>query len=284
MKLLLHACCGPCSLEPVRVLHEAGHQVCLAYMNSNIYPEAEYERRRDTLHDWAESLNIPFLEGNYDPSAWEDAVAGWNDVGRLAGWNEARGVAGWNEAGGTAIPNRNERRGNSLGCNPERGLVHATSDKLDEGRENGLEEEPVSSPCNGLGGNSDDKPGSLREGRCRLCYRLRFAEAAAYASTHGFEGICTTLSVSPYQFGKVIQEELEAAAQRRGIKAHFVDFSPLYPEATRRSRELGMYRQNYCGCRFSLDEAAAERAERRQARKAVKGAPERQQPKPGSPV
>ena len=43
----------------------------------------------------------------------------------------------------------------------------------------------------------------------------------------------------------------------------FEDYRPFYDEATHRSRELGMYRQNYCGCRFSDAEAAAERAERK---------------------
>jgi len=41
------------------------------------------------------------------------------------------------------------------------------------------------------------------------------------------------------------------------------DFRDRYGEATRRSRELGMYRQNYCGCRYSKEEAAQEREARR---------------------
>jgi predicted adenine nucleotide alpha hydrolase (AANH) superfamily ATPase len=44
------------------------------------------------------------------------------------------------------------------------------------------------------------------------------------------------------------------------------DFRDRYPEATRRSRGLGMYRQNYCGCRYS----EAEAAEARERRKAAK--------------
>ncbi len=41
------------------------------------------------------------------------------------------------------------------------------------------------------------------------------------------------------------------------------DFRDRYPEAVRRSRELGMYRQNFCGCRYSDIEAAAARAARK---------------------
>ena len=42
----------------------------------------------------------------------------------------------------------------------------------------------------------------------------------------------------------------------------FRDFRCRYGQATQRSRALGMYRQNYCGCRFSIAEAAAERERR----------------------
>jgi predicted adenine nucleotide alpha hydrolase (AANH) superfamily ATPase len=48
------------------------------------------------------------------------------------------------------------------------------------------------------------------------------------------------------------------------------DFRERYGDATRRSRELGMYRQNYCGCRYSEDEAAGQRERRRTERAARK--------------
>ena len=111
-----------------------------------------------------------------------------------------------------------------------------------------------------------------REARCRACYRLRFEEAARYAREHGYAALGTTLSVSPYQYTRIIREELERACAREGIEARFADYRPFYDEATRRSREGGMYRQNYCGCRFSDAEAAAERDQRRAARRAARAA------------
>ena len=50
------------------------------------------------------------------------------------------------------------------------------------------------------------------------------------------------------------------------------DFRPHYPESVTDSRERGMYRQNYCGCRFSAAEAALERQAMRDWRKAAKAA------------
>ena len=115
---------------------------------------------------------------------------------------------------------------------------------------------------------------ALREARCRACYRLRFEEAARVASERRFDAVGTTLSVSPYQFTEVIREELERAAAAAGVRALFEDYRPFYDEATRRSRATGMYRQNFCGCRFSEAEAAAERAERKRARAAERAAQE----------
>ena len=88
----------------------------------------------------------------------------------------------------------------------------------------------------------------------------------------GFEYVSTTLAVSPYQLFDACGEILRAVAPRFGLEPVWRDFRPYYPEATRESREMGMYRQNYCGCRFSAAEAAIERHEARDARKAAKAA------------
>ena len=194
MKILLHACCGPCSLEPVRLLHEAGHEITIAYVNSNIYPPEEYTKRSDTLRAWAQEENIPVIEGLYRPEIWE-------------------------------------KRAGHFGIKQE-----------------------------------------TRPNRCRECYALRLEEVASYAKEHGFDAIASTLTVSPYQYTFIIEEELTRVARQYGLTAVFEDFRPFYEEATRRSKALGMYRQNYCGCRISKAEAATERKERKEQRKAQKEA------------
>ncbi len=98
--------------------------------------------------------------------------------------------------------------------------------------------------------------GADRARRCRACYALRLAEACRVAQERGFEFVGTTLAVSPYQLFDTCNDVLERLAAARGLTPVIRDFRPYYPEATRRSRELGMYRQNYCGCRFSAVEAA----------------------------
>ena len=118
------------------------------------------------------------------------------------------------------------------------------------------------------------RAGAPCEDRCRVCYRMRLEEAARYAQEHGFEAISTTLAVSPYQLSEICHEELQKAARSHGLECVWEDFRPYYPEATRRSRALGMYRQNYCGCLVSKAEADTERAQRKREKAAARAARE----------
>ncbi len=106
-----------------------------------------------------------------------------------------------------------------------------------------------------------------RKTRCRLCYKLRFNELAKTASENGFEAIGTTLSISPYQFSDEIKKTLSEMAKKWGVASAFEDYSNIYFESVERSKSLGMYRQNYCGCCYSKQEAEIERAARKAARK-----------------
>jgi predicted adenine nucleotide alpha hydrolase (AANH) superfamily ATPase len=191
VRIALHACCGPCLLEPYDALAVAGDEVVVFYANPNIHPREEYERRRDTLMEYARERGIRVEELVYDRGAWETAVAGLEDD---------------------------------------------------------------------------------RAARCRACFGVRLGAVAARAAELGLDAVATTLTVSPYQDPAAIREAGEAACAEAGVAFLVTDFRHLYPEAVRRSRELGMYRQAFCGCRYSGDEAAEAR-ERRRVQRAVKGSP-----------
>jgi predicted adenine nucleotide alpha hydrolase (AANH) superfamily ATPase len=111
-----------------------------------------------------------------------------------------------------------------------------------------------------------------REARCRACYAFRFERLARRAAEHGFGAIATTLSISPWQFTDIMASELAAAARRCGLASAFSDYRALFPLSVQKSKEAGMYRQNYCGCRWSQTEAELERAARKAARKAAREA------------
>ena len=63
MNVLLHICCAPCAIYPIRALREEGHQVTGFFYNPNIHPYYEYRKRLDTLINYAETVD---LELKYD--------------------------------------------------------------------------------------------------------------------------------------------------------------------------------------------------------------------------
>ena len=77
MNLLLHICCGPCSLMPVLRLREMGHTVTGLFVNPNIQPLAEYLRRREAAAQAAERLNLPMIwQDDWDLPAWIASLGG----------------------------------------------------------------------------------------------------------------------------------------------------------------------------------------------------------------
>ena len=87
--------------------------------------------------------------------------------------------------------------------------------------------------------------------RCGFCYAMRLRRAAAVARKGKFEAFSTTLLVSPYQKHDLINEIGSAVGEEYGVPFHYVDFRPGFKDATARSRDLQMYRQQYCGCIYS---------------------------------
>jgi predicted adenine nucleotide alpha hydrolase (AANH) superfamily ATPase len=76
LKVLLHTCCGPCTIVPLRRLREEGDEVFGVYANPNIQPYTEWDRRRQALEALAEAEGLRLLpHANYDPVEWLRAVS-----------------------------------------------------------------------------------------------------------------------------------------------------------------------------------------------------------------
>lgn len=254
--LALHACCGPCSLEPVRLLREEGFEPTIFWSNPNIQPQEEYDRRLETLVRWAKENDIKLVNC---------------DAGDTNGGND-RG----NEEGIGSI-NSGAYNDSTDGVNSGSNARGHDSCKKSATRQQylrGIWEEKVAPKAKKALLKTDK---TLRENRCRECYALRLEESACEADARGFKFFSTTLAVSPYQHFEVCAQEVTKAAAAHGMEPVWRDFRSHYPEATRRSRSLGMYRQKYCGCRFSASEAALEK----KARKAEKARRERSQGQEG---
>ena len=172
MRILLHACCGPCSVKCVEILRGEGIKPALFWYNPNIHPFLEFENRREALRAFAETAGLEVI--------WEEG---------------AYGLRPFLAAVGT-----------DFGA------------------------------------------------RCDVCYRMRLEAAARYAARHGFDGFSTTLLISPYQKHERLRTLAEQAAETFGSAFIYRDFRPAFRAGQQATREMGLYRQKYCGCVFSEEE------------------------------
>ncbi len=166
--ILLHICCAPCLIFPLRILREEGNEVYGLFYNPNIHPYLEYRRRLDALTSYADQEGLTIIG--------EDAY--------------------------------------SLDLFLRQVVFR-------------------------------------EEQRCRYCYRLRLSHAARIAKKGGFGAFTTTLHYSRYQKHDLIREIAEDVAVTHGISFFYRDFREGWSEGVRVSKEIGMYRQPYCGCIYS---------------------------------
>jgi hypothetical protein len=171
MKLLLHICCGPCSIYPIRVLRENCFALSGFFSGGNIHPYTECLKRLDTLRTYAEQIELPLIvDQTYDLE----------------------------------------------------GFLRNTTFRETE--------------------------------RCRFCYYDRLTATAQIAKQEGFDTFSTTLLYSKYQKHDLIRAVGERVSQESGVPFHYQDFRPGWKEGVVLSKELGMYRQQYCGCIYSEKE------------------------------
>jgi hypothetical protein len=90
--------------------------------------------------------------------------------------------------------------------------------------------------------------------RCKSCYALRLEKTAKEAQKQGFDAFTTTLLISPYQDFEQITSTGREFEDRYNIEFYHKDFRPYFRDAMDLSKELGLYRQKYCGCFLSEQE------------------------------
>lgn len=174
-RFLLHACCAPCSIAVIDELRRA-YDLTVFFYNPNIYPEAEYAKRKAAVIRVCEEWEISMIDGDYEPAVWDDAVKGREQ-------------------------------------SPEGGA------------------------------------------RCHSCITLRLERTAQEANVRGIDIFGTTLTMGRQKRASLIFPIGEAAAARHGVKFYAEDWKKKGREekARRMVKERNIYRQNYCGCRYSLE-------------------------------
>lgn len=90
--------------------------------------------------------------------------------------------------------------------------------------------------------------------RCTVCFRQRLEEAAAYAAGEDFDIFTTTLTVSPHKNYPLIAGIGKEYGEKYGVEFLDLDFKKKagFQRSIELSKEHELYRQNYCGCVYSI--------------------------------
>lgn len=174
-KFLLHTCCAPCGIAIIDELRQKYNLTVLFY-NPNIFPEAEYLKRKGEVVKVCTEWGVPMIDHDYEPSRWDKEVQG-----------------------------------------------------LEKEKEGGM--------------------------RCSACFKMRLYRAGEIAKENGFEVFGTTLTMGSRKPASVINPIGEAVVQHFGLEYMGEDWKK--GGRTEKGRQMvaerGIYRQNYCGCRYSLE-------------------------------
>ena len=98
------------------------------------------------------------------------------------------------------------------------------------------------------------KTAALGKDSCNYCYEVRLRHTAEQARKGLFDAFTTTLLYSRYQKHDLIRATAEDIARENNIPFFYKDFRDGWEEGVRQSKEMGLYRQKYCGCIYSEKE------------------------------
>lgn len=104
---------------------------------------------------------------------------------------------------------------------------------------------------NEVKGLENEKEGGAR---CIKCFRLRLEKTCIYAKENNFDYFTTTLSISPLKNAESLNSIGDDLSKEYGINYLYSDFKKNngYKRSCELSNEYGIYRQNYCGCVYSV--------------------------------
>ena len=90
--------------------------------------------------------------------------------------------------------------------------------------------------------------------RCDKCFELRLKKTAEFAKSRGIKTFTTSIVISPHKNFQKLSEIGQQIAKEYELEFLAIDFKKKdgFLKTNKISKELGLYRQNYCGCKFSM--------------------------------
>ncbi|MGB9732196.1 MULTISPECIES: epoxyqueuosine reductase QueH [Calditerrivibrio] len=169
-KILLHQCCGPCSIYPITILEDK-FEITGYFYNPNIHPVLELYTRLENVIKVNNFYNVKSI---------------YNDEYGLRDFFKFKDVE--------------------------------------------------------------------KEKRCSYCYAIRLKNTAKFASENGFRYYTSSLLYSKYQNHAQIRDLGENFGKEFNVEFYYYDFREGWKDGIRISKEMNIYRQQYCGCIFSEEE------------------------------
>lgn len=89
--------------------------------------------------------------------------------------------------------------------------------------------------------------------RCMICHRMNLERTAEESKARGIKYFSTTLTISPHKNAEKINSIGEEIAEKNGLVfvSEILRKNGGFAKSVSMSKEMNLYRQNYCGCRFS---------------------------------
>ncbi len=213
-KCLLHVCCAPCSIAVIDELKDL-YDLTVYFYNPNIYPEKEYLKRKAEVIRMIEEFNNSVIASPQGEAIPQNS--------------ESSGIA-------TSSTSRRTPRNDNY-CHPQIKMIDADyeTEKWNEYVKS-LESEPE-------GG-----------ARCASCFTLRLQKTGEYASKNNFDIFATTLTSGRNKKADVIHPLGANIAKKFGLKFLDVDWKTggRQEKGRRMVKDRGIYRQKYCGCKYSV--------------------------------
>jgi len=173
-KFLLHTCCAPCSVAIIDELKDQ-FDLTVFFYNPNIYPEAEYLKRKSEVVRICKKWGVKMVDHDYIPEEWDKKIKG-------------------------------------------------------------LEKEPE------MGA------------RCLVCFKMRLEESAKYAHDNDFDLFATSLTSGRNKKADIINPIGLSLAKKYQVKFYEEDWKKSGRQEKGRDmvNEMNIYRQDYCGCKYSI--------------------------------
>ncbi len=220
-RLLIHSCCAPCSSYVMEYLREH-FELTMYFYNPNMDTQEEYNKRAEELKRLIRELNeadpihpIKCVIEDYDPQSFDRIAKGHEDD-----------------------PERGAR---CLSCYALR--LNKTAEYMQKTNQE------YAAAADAAAQSAD---GCNDRAQSDVC-----CDEAQHNPAPYYDYFATTLTLSPLKSAEALNDIAEQIAAQKQLKALPTDFKKR--EGYKRSIELshiyGLYRQNYCGCRFSKAEA-----------------------------